>query len=364
MAASLPIFDAHLHYNDEAAAAYPLTPAWRALFLAHPGCFLVGSDTWTNERWSRHEEIIARHRGWLGQLPTPVALTIAYANGERLFPAVAGARHRASYTHGLLFQLDKAGLPPSYVFGTLHSGDPRVTALPAPVARAFGTARLFATESVLSAGQLDGFIEAAQFDDGHRLADFFDASTIAEIRITLGAAAPPDAIFERLKPWALMLKLAERPAPGNGATLDQQLLDDARRRKLEIVGMELPDEQVAAFDSITLPAQVALVKFLLAHGDALAVEHNQVIAAWLDRDLARLAELNTAQRRRYPEFAPHLAELTRHLIDDRSVQMAHRLFLPLRSGRVFVAVGALHLYGERSLLVLLHEQGYRIRRVF
>jgi uncharacterized protein YbaP (TraB family) len=40
------------------------------------------------------------------------------------------------------------------------------------------------------------------------------------------------------------------------------------------------------------------------------------------------------------------------------------LFLPLRGGPVFVAVGALHLYGERSLLALLREQGYRIRRVF
>ena len=144
----------------------------------------------------------------------------------------------------------------------------------------------------------------------------------------------------------------------------RNIFGEARRRKLAIVGLELPDEQVAAFDSITLPAQVALVKFVLAHRDALSAEHEQVVAAWLDRDLGRLAELNAAQRRKYPEVAPHLAELTRHLIDDRSVQMAHRLFLPLRSGRVFVAVGALHLYGERSLLALLREQGYRIHRVF
>lgn len=57
------------------------------------------------------------------------------------------------------------------------------------------------------------------------------------------------------------------------------------------------------------------------------------------------------------------AELVRHLVEDRSVQMAHRLFLPLRGGRVFVAVGALHLYGDRSLLALLRAQGYRVRRV-
>jgi uncharacterized protein YbaP (TraB family) len=51
-------------------------------------------------------------------------------------------------------------------------------------------------------------------------------------------------------------------------------------------------------------------------------------------------------------------------VENRSVQMAHRLFLPLRRGRVFVAVGALHLYGKRGLLALLREQGYAVRRVY
>ena len=44
--------------------------------------------------------------------------------------------------------------------------------------------------------------------------------------------------------------------------------------------------------------------------------------------------------------------------------MAHRLFLPLRAGRVFVAVGALHLHGRRGLLALLREQGYRVSVVY
>lgn len=273
---------------------------------------------------------------------------------------------RMADTQGLLFRLEKTGVAPSYVFGTLHSGDPRVTALPQPVARAFGDARTFATEGRLTEREIASFFDAAQFDDSRRLRDFFDAATIAEIRARLGERAPAEATFERLKPWAVLLMLAEQPArSGNdGETLDQRLLDDARRRKLAIVALELPDEQVAAFDAITPMAQVELVKFVLAHRDALAGEHDAVIAAWLARDLAALAALNAAQGRRNPELAPHLAELTRHLVDNRSVQMAHRLFLPLRGGGVFVAVGALHLHGERSLLALLREQGYRVRRLF
>ncbi|MBK7472549.1 MAG: TraB/GumN family protein [Betaproteobacteria bacterium] len=52
------------------------------------------------------------------------------------------------------------------------------------------------------------------------------------------------------------------------------------------------------------------------------------------------------------------------MILDRTALMHHRLFLALRSGRVFVAVGALHLYGEQGLLALLREDGYRLTRVW
>lgn len=294
-------------------------------------------------------------------------LSFFAAAAVALFGAAAlAAGAAAPDARGLLFRIDRAGVAPSYVFGTLHSDDPRVTALPPPVERAFGTVRTFATEGRLSDGEIAGFSDAATFDDGRRLADYLDAATIGQIRVALGAFAPPAAMFERLKPWAVMLMLAEKPARdgAGGETLDRRLLSDARRRKLAIVGLELPDEQVAAFDAISLPAQVALVKYVLANRDALLRAHEDVIAAWLDRDLALLAAMSAAQGRDHPEIAAALGELTRHIIDNRSVQMAHRLFLPLRSGRVFVAVGASHLYGARSLLALLREQGYRVRRVF
>lgn len=62
-----------------------LTEAWRRLFTTYPDRFLLGSDTWINERWQSYGEIIAGYRAWLRQLPDDVAGKIAFGNAERLF---------------------------------------------------------------------------------------------------------------------------------------------------------------------------------------------------------------------------------------------------------------------------------------
>lgn len=62
-----------------------LTDEWRGLFERHPDRFLIGSDTWIDQRWTDYEAIIAGYRGWLAQLPPPVATRIAHGNARALF---------------------------------------------------------------------------------------------------------------------------------------------------------------------------------------------------------------------------------------------------------------------------------------
>ena len=275
-----------------------------------------------------------------------------------------GAEKAEPFTRGLLFRVDAPGKPPSWVFGTVHSNDPRVTALPDAVSDALAKSRRLAPEIFLSVGDLPDFFASAQFDDGRRLADYFDPATLAAIRAALGVRAPPPQAFDHLKPWAILLLLAQSPDAGAAPTLDEVLIDDARRRRMTVIGLELPEEQIASLDTVPVASQVALARWALARRGDLAAENEAAITAWLAGDLAGLAALAAAPGRGDPALAAHLAQLTRHLVVNRSVLMAHRLFLPLREGRIFVAVGALHLYGRDGLLALIRAQGYRVRRVF
>jgi uncharacterized protein YbaP (TraB family) len=212
-------------------------------------------------------------------------------------------------------------------------------------------------------GDLPDFVAGASYDDARRLADHFDADSLAAIRAALGPRIPDEATFARLKPWAVMLLLAQ-PAADDRPTLDAIVIDAARRRGMNVIGLELPEEQVASFDTIPVASQVALVRWALAHRGALAPDHEATVQAFLARDLVRLRALALDAAHGDAAMRPHVAALIRHLVDDRSALMAHRLFLPLRDGRVFVSVGALHLDGPRGLVALIRAQGYRVRRVW
>lgn len=83
--ARYPNLVGELSYRYDITDGGKLTAAWRELFVAHPDRFVVGSDTWINERWAQYREIMAYYRGWLVQLPPEVASRIASGNGERLF---------------------------------------------------------------------------------------------------------------------------------------------------------------------------------------------------------------------------------------------------------------------------------------
>ena len=62
-----------------------LCPEWRTLLLKYPTRFMIGSDTWVNQRWQYYEELMQGYRTWLGDLPADVARKIGWSNGADLF---------------------------------------------------------------------------------------------------------------------------------------------------------------------------------------------------------------------------------------------------------------------------------------
>ena len=82
-----PTLIGELSYRYDITQDGRLAPAWQSLFARFPDRFVIGSDTWVNQRWAQYGEIMAWYRGWLAQLPGDTARRIAFANAAGLFAA-------------------------------------------------------------------------------------------------------------------------------------------------------------------------------------------------------------------------------------------------------------------------------------
>lgn len=76
---------ADLAFRNDHASGGKVEAEWRRLFEEFPDRFMVGTDTFTPERWYYIEEHAKYSRGWLVALPTALAEKIAYKNAEALF---------------------------------------------------------------------------------------------------------------------------------------------------------------------------------------------------------------------------------------------------------------------------------------
>jgi Amidohydrolase len=80
-----PALMCELSYRAGITRVGRLTSEWRDLFARYSERFLLGSDTWVNERWYEYGMIMKNYREWLAQLAPDQARRIAYGNAERLF---------------------------------------------------------------------------------------------------------------------------------------------------------------------------------------------------------------------------------------------------------------------------------------
>ena len=276
-----------------------------------------------------------------------------------VFPAWAADR----FSRGLLWEVSRKGVAPSHVYGTIHVADPRLDPLPAPVQAAFARAASLMLEFVSDGYVNERFLEAAMFPDGQTLEEKIGAEDFERALAQLSPIGLSREFVNKLKPWGVLLNLRD-PREAGGESPDTRLAAQARARRMPVFRIEGVEEQIFTFDELPMQAQVALLKHSLAHRDELLALADRTLDAYLTGDLGAIWRLREQFIARYPEVAAYQAQFTKRVIHDRSVVMAFRVQRELRRGRAFVAIGALHLYGEKGVLALLEEDGWRARRAY
>jgi uncharacterized protein YbaP (TraB family) len=295
-----------------------------------------------------------------------------------LFAAVQAAHAAPINSQGVLWKVARAGVADSYLFGTMHTPDARVLALPENARAALEDSQVVALElliadarSAAAAGaELAG---AMMLTDGRTLDNILGAETFDTLAATLAKMGLPRFAAQRLRPWAayLMLNFPQaslEPGAAPEPVLDQTIERLARERGARLVALETIDEQVEVFAGMAEADMVRLLERMIAVGAREGELHaylddyfKAVTELYLAGDIGGILE---AWRTQLPgDDEALVARLIERLITRRNRTMVERMTALLDEGRAFVAVGAAHLPGEGGVINLLSEAGYTVSPV-
>ncbi len=262
------------------------------------------------------------------------------------------------FDRGLLWKIETPGSAPSYLFGTYHSNDPRITTLPCPVREAFERASSYTMEVITNGAGIVSMAEAMFFNDGKTLKDVLGEPLYQETLRAVDAGGTGN--INNMKPWAVLMALSA-PRAGRGLFLDMALQYDATQRGKPTYGLETMQEQIAVFNGMSLDDQVVLLRDAVQNVQLTQDAMEELTRAYLKRDLGALLALNEKFK---PNDARIYADMMDRLLTRRNANMAERMRARLKEGNAFVAVGALHLPGDTGLLRLLSAAGYRVTRIY
>jgi uncharacterized protein len=283
-------------------------------------------------------------------------------------------RPEIPYGSGLLWQVTKDRLEPSYVFGTMHVPDPEFVRLQPVVQEAFDESSRVALEIAMEDDQafrhLIRYVTAAMLPEGESLEDLIGSHSYAQlVRIASRQKPSPMTLgsfhISRFKPWFVMDIVGADDATASHLDRSRPFLDvvlgqRARKAGKTVVGLETFEEHLALDNDMAMDDQVALLKSHLADMDrrqpyAVLAEtyRNGDTAMMVGLWRQSLASVEEGLARRYTE----------RFLDDRNRSMVERALPLIAQESTFIAVGALHLPGEAGILRLLEQRGFTVTRL-
>jgi uncharacterized protein YbaP (TraB family) len=272
-------------------------------------------------------------------------------------PVAAARAANAVTPPPLLWKIE--GPRPSWLFGTIHTDDPRVATLPAAVTAALAASRSFHPELALDA-DLGPALAAKLFQP-----DTPDLATVVPPalwrRVTRAGAALglPAEMLARLTPAFAALLFSAPPMTDVSATLDGQLYTRAQMHGLAVAALETVDEQLGIFAQLPRADALAALTEALDEIEAGRPHEKKLLAAYAGGNERAIAALVAEEFSRSPAGRA----LAEPLLYARNRAMADRLAPHLKTGGAFVAIGAGHLCGARSVIDLLRARGWKVTRV-
>ena len=276
---------------------------------------------------------------------------------------------------GIFWKIEKDGLKPSHLLGTMHVTDPRVLTMPKGAREAAAAADVVVIESdeILdekkAAASLLMHPELTMFTDGKSVKDHLDAEDMKKLEAGLKERGLALGAVARMKPWILAsfvaLPACELSRKAAGASfLDKQIAEDAVKAGKPVAGLESLVEQLEAMADLPVDFHFKALIETIALGDKMEDVIETMTELYLAGDIGMtMPMLKAVAPTEDGEDESAYAAFETRIVRDRNLVMAEGSKPHLEKGNAFIAVGALHLPGEEGLIELIRKKGYTVTRM-
>lgn len=258
--------------------------------------------------------------------------------------------------NGLLWKLESPSGKVSYLLGTIHTDDQRVTEFSPKVIEAFNQSSAFMMETLpprdpsifmMKQGTVAELLTEKEFDRVRELADFHSMHIEAAMH---------------MKPWLLAV-IFDLPKPKALYSMDELLMAKAEEQFKLIVGLEKTREHFSVLDTVSMDDQMIMLRAVLKRSQKdKERDFEKLLKTYQSGDLKKIGELDDKIT---GGMLPKAVweNMRVKLIDERNSGMAQGLVTEANNQAVFAAIGASHLAGEGGVLNRLRAAGFVVSPV-
>lgn len=254
-----------------------------------------------------------------------------------------------------------------YLFGSIHFADKSFYPLRAEVEKAFELSEFLVVELDINSPESVAKFQYLMQNEGlylgdETLKDNLSDKTYSELLIYLKKFGVSEDLIEKQKPGIVVLTLAALQARKVGLDpeqgIDLHFLNKAKSNK-KVLALETMDEQLKLF--LEIEDGDLLLQDSFYSLETLEDEVETLIEAWKQGDEKAMHKLL------FDDVLKEHSSLTvlyEDLYFKRNIKMTRLIKHYLnQKGIYFVVVGAGHLIGEKGIVQLLQDAGYRVSRL-
>jgi uncharacterized protein YbaP (TraB family) len=166
----------------------------------------------------------------------------------------------------------------------------------------------------------------------------------------------PFAQMGGMKPFILSTLLYPKMLGCPMASYEMTLVEMAKAKQMEVIGLETVAEQLGIFDKIPCEKQGRLLSDMVAKRGEAQQEFRALLQLYQAQDVEGLLKMSMDSKFGMEEY------------EDMLLTSRNKRWIPLiaqqaASKPTFFAVGAAHLGGKSGVLELLRQQGYQVKPV-